>query len=148
MRLNIYKHFKNTGILILRTFHWFSPGSRWFFKCAMPVPCLVPCLCHALCHACAMPVPCLCHACAMQSWRRCFLTGYHFSHTLARLSRFALGRLALADLLKSFFSSSFFSPFFLPFFSFFSFFFLFFFFSLFLFPGDHAWKSYFTVGFT
>ena len=37
-----------------------------------------------------------------QSWRRYFLTGCHFSHPLARLSRFALGRLAPADLTNSF----------------------------------------------
>ena len=50
-----------------------------------------------------------------QSWRRYFLTGCHFSHPLARLSRFALGRLAPADLTNSFLPSSFFLPFSLSF---------------------------------
>ena len=52
-----------------------------------------------------------------QSWRRYFLTGCHFSHPLARLSRFALGRLAPADLTNSFLPPPFFSPFLFPFFS-------------------------------
>ena len=44
----------------------------------------------------------------LQSWRRYFLTGCHFSHPLARLSRFALGRLAPDDLTNSFLPSPFF----------------------------------------
>ena len=56
-----------------------------------------------------------------QSWRRHFVIGStFFRHPLARLSRFALGRLALADLLNTFSPPSFFLPF--SFFSLFSFF--------------------------